>query len=103
MAKGYRRIDRDQPLLLPPDMREWIRDDPVWLVIEIIEQHLDTSGFHAGRRVGGAGRAGYDPDVLLMLLVWAWMQRVFSSRRIERLCGDLSFRVICAGDTCPIM
>jgi hypothetical protein len=40
MAKGYRRVDRDQPLLLAPDMREWIRDDPVWLVIEIIEQHL---------------------------------------------------------------
>jgi transposase len=99
MAKGYRRVDRDQPLLLAPDMREWIRDDPVWLVIEIIEQHLDTSAFHAGRRVGGVGRAGYDPDVLLTLLVWAWMQGVFSSRRIERLCGrDLSFRVICAGD-----
>lgn len=99
MAKGYRRVDRDQPLLLPPDMREWILDDPVWLVIEIIEQHLDTSAFHAGRRVGGVGRAGYDPDVLLTLLVWAWMQGVFSSRRIERLCGrDLSFRVICAGD-----
>ena len=72
MAKGYRRVDRDQPLLLPADMREWIRDDPVWLVIEIIEQHLDTSAFHAGRRVGGVGRAGYDPDVLLTLLVWAW-------------------------------
>jgi transposase len=99
MAKGYRRVDRDQPLLLAPDMREWIPDDPVWLVIEIIEQHLDTSAFHAGRRVGGVGRAGYDPDVLLTLLVWAWMQGVFSSRRIERLGGrDLSFRVICAGD-----
>jgi transposase len=99
MAKGYRRVDRDQPLLLPPDLREWIPDDPVWLVIEIIEQHLDTSAFHAGRRVGGVGREGYDPDMLLALLVWAWMQGVFSSRSIERLCGrDLSFRVICAGD-----
>lgn len=99
MARGYRRVDRDQPLLLPPDMREWIPDDPVWLVIEIIEQHLDTSAFHAGRRLGGVGRAGYDPDVLLTLLVWGWMQGVFSSRRLERLCGrDLSFRVICAGD-----
>jgi hypothetical protein len=48
---------------------EWIPDDPVWLVIEIIEQHLDTSAFHAVRRLGGVGRAGYDPDVLLTLLV----------------------------------
>jgi transposase len=100
MAKGYRRVDRDQPLLLPPDMREWLPgSDPVWLVIEIIERHLDTSAFHAGRRLGGVGREGYDPDMLLTLLVWGWLQGVFSSRRIERLGGrDLSFRVICAGD-----
>jgi hypothetical protein len=37
--------------------------------------------------------------MLLTLLVWAWLQGVHSSRRIERLCGrDVSFRVICAGD-----
>ena len=75
MAKGYRRVDRDQPLLLPPDMREWLpASDPVWLVMGIIEQHLDTSAFHAGRRLGGAGREGYDPDVLLTLLVWGWLR-----------------------------
>lgn len=92
-------MDRDQQFLLPPDMREWLpASDPVWLVMRLIEQ-LDTSTFHVGRRVGGVGRAGYDPDMLLALLVWAWMQGEHSSRRIERLCGrDVSFRVICAGD-----
>jgi nucleoside-diphosphate-sugar epimerase len=34
MAKGYRPEVRDQPFLLPPDLREWLPpDDPVWLVI----------------------------------------------------------------------
>ena len=100
MAKSYRRVDREQGFLLPPDMREWLpASDPVWLVIEVIEQHLDTSAFHRLRRRGGAGRAGYDPDVLLTLLVWGWLQGVSSSRRLERLCSrDVSFRVICAGD-----
>jgi transposase len=99
MAKGYRRVDRDQRFLLPPDMGEWLPvSDPVWLVIDIVEQ-CDTSAFHAGRRLGGAGRAGYDPDMLITLLVWAWLQGVHSSRRIERLCGrDVAFRIICAGD-----
>ena len=42
---------------------------------------------------------GYDPDMLITLLVWAWLQGVHSSRQIERLCGrDVAFRVICAGD-----
>ena len=35
MAKGYRRVDRDQPFLLPLDMRQWLPEGhPVWLVIE---------------------------------------------------------------------
>ena len=100
MAKGYRPVDRDQPFLFPPDMREWLPEDhPVWLVIRAVGGHMDTSAFHAGRRTGGAGTAGYDPDMLVTVLVWAYAHRVTSSREIERLCGtDVAFRVICAGN-----
>jgi transposase len=98
MAKGYRRVDRDQQFLLPPDMRQWLPGShPVWLVIEAVGL-LDTSAFHARRQTGGAGTAGYDPDMMVTLLVWAYANGVTSSRRIERLCGqDVAFRVICAG------
>ena len=93
MAKGYRPVDRDQRFLMPPDMREWLSaDHPVWLVIAAIGQ-IDTSAFHRHRRTGGVGRAGYHPDMLLTLLVWAWSQGVRSSRRIERSCEqDVAFR-----------
>ena len=99
MAKGYRPVIRDQGFLLPPDMRDWLPEDhPVWLVIEAVGQ-LDTSAFHARRKTGGAGAAGYDPDMLVTLLIWAYANEVTSSRRIERLCGqDLAFRVICGGN-----
>ena len=98
MAKGYRPVIRDQGFLLPPDMRDWLPEGhPVWLVIEAVAQ-LDTSAFHARRKTGGAGAAGYDPDMLVILLIWAYANEVTSSRRIERLCGqDLAFRVICGG------
>jgi transposase len=101
MAKRYRPVDRDQPFLLPPDMRDWLpADHPVWLVITVVDDHLDTSVFHAGRKTGGAGAAGYDPDMLVMVLVWAYAHQVTSSRRIEQLCGtDVALRVICAGNT----
>ncbi len=100
MAKWYRPVDRDQPFLLPPDMREWLGGDhPVWLVIAVVADHLDTSAFHARRKTGGAGTAGYDPDMLVTVLVWAYAHGVRSSRDIERLCGtDVAFRVICAGN-----
>ncbi len=98
MAKGYRPVDREQPFLLPPDMRQWLpADHPVWLVIRAVEDHLDTSAFHAARRTGGAGAAGYDPDMLVSLLMWAYANGVTSSRRIEQRCAtDVAFRVICA-------
>jgi transposase len=99
VAKGYRLVDRDQQFLLPENMRDWLPEsDPVWLVIGAVSG-LDTAGLHAMRRTGGAGRAGYDPDMLLTLLVWAWAQGVRSSRVIERMCQrDVAFRIICAGD-----
>lgn len=99
MAKGYRPVDRDQVFLLPPDMREWLPGDhAVWLVIEALGR-MDTRAFHARRRTGGAGAAGYDPDMLLGVLVWAYAHKVTSSRRMEELCAtDVAFRVICAGN-----
>jgi transposase len=99
MAKRYRPVDRDQPYLFPPSMRDWLPGDhPVWLVIRAVE-HMDTSAFHAARKTGGPGTAGYDPDMLVTVLVWAYAHQVTSSRRIEQLCGtDVAFRVICAGN-----
>ena len=93
-------MDRDQPFLLPPDMREWLPPDhPVHLVITVVEDHLDTSAFHALRKTGGPGTAGYDPDMLVTVLVWAYLHEVTSSRRIGELCrADVAFRLICGGN-----
>ncbi|MFC5267341.1 IS5/IS1182 family transposase, partial [Kribbella qitaiheensis] len=70
MAKTYRPVDRAQEFLLPPSMVDWLGDDHlVWFVIAAVER-LDTARFHAGARLGGVGRRGYDPDMLLTLFVY---------------------------------
>ena len=99
MAKEYRPVDRDQSFLLPPDMREWLPSAHlVWFVLDVVEQ-LDTSAFHARARRGGVGRQGYDPDMLLAVLVYAYCHGIRSSRAIERSCvTDVAFRVLCAQD-----
>jgi transposase len=99
MALGYRRVDRGQPFLLPPDMREWLPESHlVWFVIEAVEQ-LDTSGFCERSVLGGVGRAGFDPGMLVTLLVYGYANGVRSARQIARLCEvDVAFRVICAQD-----
>ncbi|MBK8445667.1 MAG: transposase [Micropruina sp.] len=96
MAKGFRPVMRDQPMLLPVDLREWLPPDHlVWFVIDTVAV-LDTSGLEQHRRVGGAGTAGYDPAMLLALLVYAYCGGVRSSRRIEQLClTDVAYRVLC--------
>jgi transposase len=99
MAKGYRPVLRDQPFLLPVDMREWLpADHLVWFVLEVVEQ-IDTSAFYRRRVKAASGRAGFDPQMLLALLLYGYCRGVRSSRQIGRLCEvDVAFRVICARD-----
>ncbi|HYY01512.1 MAG TPA: transposase, partial [Mycobacterium sp.] len=100
VAKLYRPVLRDQPMLLPIDLREWLPPDHlVWFLLETVDV-LDTSGLErVTRRRGGAGAPGFDPRMLLVLLVYAYCQGVRSSRQIERMCvTDVAFRVLCAQD-----
>jgi transposase len=99
MARSYRPVVRDQEFLLPPNMADWLAGDHlVWFVLDVVEQ-LDTSVLHADRRLGGVGRAGYDPDMLLALMIYAYATGQRSSRRIEQLCADhVAYRVLCAQD-----
>jgi transposase len=99
MALNYRPVDRDQPFLLPPDMRDWLPEDHlVWFLLEVIEQ-LDTRRLHARSKRGGTGREGYQPEMLLGLWIYASARGIQSSREIERACSeDVAFRVLCGQD-----
>ena len=99
MAKAYRPVNRDQPFLLPPDMRDWLPPDHlVWFLLETLKQ-LDLKVFHARHPNDGAGRAAYDPEMMVALLIYAYCCGERSSRQIERLCQvNMAFRVVCAGD-----
>jgi transposase len=93
MAHQFRPVDRDQPMMLPESMRDWVdKDHLVWFVIDVIEG-LDTAGLE---RLGspGKGRPGYDPRMLAVLLVYAYLQGERSARRIEQRCRtDAAFRI----------
>ena len=97
MAFDYVAVDRDQQFLLPPSLRDWLAEDHlVWFVLDVVAR-VDTSGLHARHRRDGAGRRAYDPEMLLVLLVYAYCTGQRSSRQIERLCEvDVAYRVISA-------
>ncbi len=95
MADGFRPVDRDQRFLLPPSVDEYVRpDDPVRFVVDAVAM-LDLSEFVARYRLGGRGRRAYSPEMMVGLLLWAFSNRVLSSREIERRCeSDLRFRFV---------
>jgi transposase len=97
MPQNFLRCDREQSLLLPPDLRDWLDEDHLaWFVIEAIDE-LDLGPFYAAYRVDGHGRPAHDPQMMLTLLAYAYCVGECSSRGIERRCReDVAFRVICA-------
>lgn len=99
MSLDFRRPQRDQQFLLPPDMAQWVGSDHlVWFVIDAVDA-LDLSALRARSKLGGVGRAPFDPGMLLALLIYAYAHGERSSRQIERLCGtDVAFRVICGNE-----
>lgn len=102
VSRAYRSVDREQEFLLPPNMVDWLgQDHVVWFVIEAVRL-LDTSALHRRAKLGGVGRRGYDPDMLLTLFMYALAHGQASSRQMERLCHtDVASRIICAPSLSP--
>jgi transposase len=97
MAQNFLSCDREQELLLPPSLREWLPDHHLaWFVLDAVEE-MDLGVFYAAYRVDGHGRAAHDPAMMVALLLYAYAVGERSSRRIERRCQeDIAFRVITA-------
>jgi transposase len=92
-------VDRDQAFLMPPSLRDWLPDDHLaWFVLDVVGR-LDTRLLHRGHRNDGVGRAAFDPDMLLSVVLYGYAVGVRSSRQLERSCAtDVAFRVLCAQD-----
>jgi transposase len=97
VAQNFVACDREQELLLPPSLREWLPEGHLaWFVIDAVAQ-LDLSAFYAAYRADGHGRPAHDPAMMVALLLYGYAIGERSSRRLERRCvEDVATRVICA-------
>jgi transposase len=97
MPQNFIACDREQELLLPPNLREWLPEDHLaWFVLAAVEE-MDLSGFYGAYRSDGHGRAAHEPAMMVALLLYAYCKGQRSSRVIERGCvEDVAFRVIAA-------
>src|SRR5204863_3520595 len=100
MAQNFLPCDREQELLLPPSLREWLPEDHLaWFVLDAVDE-INLSVFYGGYREDGWGRAAFEPAMMVALLLYAYAVGERSSRGIERRCvEDVAYRVIAAQQT----
>lgn len=97
MATRFVNLDRDTPMLLPPDLHEWVaKDDLVRFIIDAVEA-TDFSSAKVNQR--GTGSEQYPPSMMLALLIYCYANRIFSSRQIEKATySHVSVRFLCANE-----
>ena len=81
-------VDREQTTFFPERLEDWIGDDHPVRVIDGFVDALDLlkAGFER-TAPANTGRPGYHPSVLLKLFIYGHLNRVPSSRRLEREAG----------------
>ena len=85
MSRFIEGVDRNQATLLPEYLDEYIAEDNPVRAVDAFVDELDLKqlGF-AGADPGATGRPAYHPAVLLKLYIYGYLNRIPSSRRLER-------------------
>jgi len=86
--KTFRRYDQDQPMLLAPDIRDWVAaEHPARWVDALVEDGLDLSPIYDDYTEVRGGPP-YDPRLMVKVLIYGYSQGITSSRALERRCHD---------------
>ena len=85
MKRFIEGMDRSQSTLFPENLEDWIDEDNPVRVIDVFVEELELGelGF-SGVEPEVTGRPSYHPSVLLKLYIYGYLNRVQSSRRLER-------------------
>ena len=88
MRRFVEGMDRGQRTLFPECLEDWIGEDNPVRVVDVLVDELDLAdlGF-GGVDPEATGRPSYHPSVLLKLYIYGYLNRVQSSRRLEREAG----------------
>jgi len=88
MKRFVEGVDRSQSSMFPERLEDWIGEDNPVRVVDVFVDELDLGGLGFGRvEPRETGRPGYHPSVLLKLYIYGYLNRVQSSRRLEREAG----------------
>ena len=88
MKRFIEGVARSQITLFPECLEDYIAEDNPVRVVDVFVDELDLGGMGFARvEPEATGRSGYQPWVLLKLYIYGYLNRVQSSRRLERKAG----------------
>ncbi len=88
MKRFVEGTDRSQSTLFPECLEDWIGEDNPIRIVDVFIDSLDLCGLgFDGVSREAAGRPAYHPAMLLKLYIYGYLNRVQSSRRLEREAG----------------
>ena len=99
-----RYMNRDQGMLMPPDLDEWVaQDHPVRFVAAFVDEldRADWEALEIDPDGAAIGSPAYAPRVLLAAWLYGFMSGVRSSRRLEEACRDQIPFAWLLGQQCP--
>ena len=87
MAGFVEGIDRGQSTLFPARLDDYVAEDNPVRAVDVFVDGLDLDklGFVRVQPLD-TGRPGYHPGMMLKLYIYGYLNRVPSSRRLEREC-----------------
>ena len=99
MAARFVNLDRQTPMFLPCDLREWVPEEHiVHFILDAVEEvpkEVPTAHFQVNDR--GTGSEQYPPAMMLALLIYCYATGRFGSRTIEAATySDVAVRYLCA-------
>jgi transposase len=88
MGRFIEGTERGQATLFPECLEDWICEDNPVRAIDVFVDELDLAALEfGGVDAEATGRPSYHPSVLLKLYIYGYLNRVPSSRRLEREAG----------------
>jgi transposase len=88
MAK-YKPYDYDQMVMIPVTLKEQLEPGTLeYAIHELVEERIEVSLFEQRFKNDDTGAPGFDPKILLKIILFAYSRGIIGSRPIERACRE---------------
>ena len=92
----FRTYNQDQLFLLPPSLKDWLKENHIARFISDVVESLDLSAIiNTYKHKDERGYPAYHPALMLKILIYGYSRGIYSSRKIAAACeDDVAFRVL---------